>query len=131
MGIGNTAPTASLDFDNQPLATPTVTVTQSVSAATSGTATATKIGIDATGATGNTGSRTNAQGSVSGNSFNRAPRAIRMPPRWTIESGTPLTVSTPASATTNQAVVSTVTATVAGPVGMNLQASSGTGTILA
>lgn len=127
VGIGNTAPTASLDFDNQPLATPTVTVTQSVSAATSGTATATKIGIDATGSAGNTGSRTNAQGSVSGNSLQSSATGNTDAAALTIESGTPLTVSTPASATTSQAVVSTVTATttVSGPVGMNLQPRNG------
>ena len=58
---------SALDISNQPLTSPTVIVTQTAGAAVTGI-TDVAIGIDTTAtSSGNTGSRTNAQGVVSGN----------------------------------------------------------------
>ena len=120
-GLGNEAD-KTLIVNNQPPATPTVYVQQTVDAAVSGT-TNTKIGIDTTGTTaGNTGGRTNAQGVVSNNTAQSTAKGNTDKARLNVNSNSPLTVGSTASAFTIQDLNAPVTATTSAPalVGINL-----------
>ncbi|GAB2484473.1 hypothetical protein GCM10027082_39310 [Comamonas humi] len=111
-GTGNQATSTHL-ISSQVPSTPTVTVTQTVNAATSATTSPGKIGIDTTNllSPGNGGNRTGAHGTVNGNNTRSTATANDNTASLDLQNPAGVTLGTPATVGSGQAANANVTAT--------------------